>query len=151
MRKIIIILFALWAMISPVAATIPSHISAKFKQVRTAMMLAQDVCSTGKFTFDHPDKVTWTYDGGQTVQLPKEMLVFIRKAITGDFLAENEEFGITEKDGKTILTPKRKQLKKLFKEIHIRINNKTGVAEEVVLYEATGDVTRITFYDITVR
>ncbi len=98
-------------------------------------MLSETIVTTGVMTYEHPDKISWVYDGGVTAQLPAQMLAFIRKAVAGEF------------DTKKL----PKQVKQLFSDVQIEMNEKTNVAKRVILTEVNGDVTTIVFYDVETK
>lgn len=129
----------------------PKHIDANFRQVRSSAMLQQEQIMTGRFVFDSPDRVEWKYDGGVEAHLPEQMLRFIANAVSGGLLEPNEDFDASREGNTLVLTPKKKQMKKLFASITIRFSPKTGIAEEVVMTEAGGDTTIILFTNIHYR
>jgi len=125
------------------------HLSADFTQVRIQVMLAEEQTMTGHFDYTAPNTINWKYDNGIEAKLPPQMLQFISKAVSGDLLEENADFSVTQSGDVVVLTPKRRQLKQLFKEISIRFNSLTGLAGEVTMIEASDDITVITFRNIT--
>ena len=107
-------------------------------------MLAEPQVMTGRFIYDAPNQVTWTYDDGQQATLPEPILRFIGRAVNGRYLTENEDFAVTQTDKVLTLVPNKKRLQKLFSKITITLDNR-GIAEQVVMTEPTGDKTTITF------
>lgn len=134
MKRILTIFLSLMAL-GMMAQTTPAYIHAKFTQTKECMMLNETIVTTGVMTYEHPDKISWVYDGGVTAQLPAQMLAFIRKAVAGEF------------DTKKL----PKQVKQLFSDVQIEMNEKTNVAKRVILTEVNGDVTTIVFHDVETR
>lgn len=126
----------------------PKHIDADFRQVRSSAMLQTDQVLTGRFVFDAPDRIQWKYNGGVEARLPEQMLRFISRAVGGGFLQSDEDFEVSRQGDMLTLTPKKKQLKKMFSSIVIRFSAQTGIAEEVLMTETGGDSTTIYFTNI---
>ena len=127
-----------------------SHLEAQFRQVRESSMLNEPQVLTGQFEYDVPDRVSWTYDSGVQAQLPESMLRFIAKAVDGSYLQQSDDFVVEQTHNAVTLTPKKPRLKKLFSRIVIRFDQ-NGLAEQVVMTDATGDITTITFMNMTAR
>ena len=142
MRKIIVIVFLALSILLNAQQVV--HLDGRFRQVRESSMLSQPQVLTGHFTFDAPNKVVWLYDSGSQASLPEPFLRFISGAVNGTYLQENEDFGVTQTDNQLVLTPKKKRLQKLFSKIEITLNA-SGIAEQVILTEPTGDKTTISF------
>ncbi len=134
MRRIFTIFFSLMAL-GIMAQTTPAYIHAKFTQTKECMMLNETIVSKGVMEYEQPDKISWVYESGITAQLPPQMLAFIRKAVAGEF------------DTKKL----PKQVKQLFSDVQIEMNEETNVAKRVILTEVNGDVTTIVFYDVETR
>ena len=122
----------------------PTHLDGRFKQVRESSMLEEPQVLTGRFTFDAPDKVVWTYDSGVQANLPEPILRFIGGAVNGTYLDNNEDFAILRTGNQLVLTPKKKRMQKVFSKIEMTMNRQ-GIAEQVVMTEPTGDKTTILF------
>jgi len=137
-----------WAAICPAFAF--SHLEAQFRQVRESRMFNEPQVLTGRFEYDVPDQVTWKYDSGVQAQLPEPMLRFIAKAVDGSYLQQSDDFIVEQSQNEVTLTPKKPRLKKLFSQIVIRFAG-DGLAEQVVMTEATGDTTTIFFLNMTAR
>lgn len=136
---------------SKIRPTHASYIEADFRQTRTQALFDVPQTMTGKFTYTAPDIVTWKYDNGIEAELPKEMLRFISKAVSGEYLKNNTEFDVEQNGDVAILTPKKRQIKQFFKEIQIVFNPLTGFAREVLMVEATDDVTKIEFFNMDTK
>lgn len=147
MRKGLYIVLMLAAVTPALAFT---HLDARFRQVRESSMFVEPQVLTGLFSYDVPDQVRWEYDSGVQAQLPEPMLRFIAKAVDGSYLKDNDDFSVAEHDKSVTLTPKKNRLRKLFSTITIRFDA-DGLAEQVVMTEPTGDVTTITFMNMTQR
>lgn len=117
---------------------------ARFKQTRTTMVVTEPIVQTGTFVYMAPDSICWKYDGMEKVQLPKQMLTFIRQAVSGDFNSTKDAFDTRWDEQKLTLTPLKKQIKKFFSKIDILFNS-AGVATTICLEEPNGDLTKIEF------
>ena len=122
----------------------PTHLDGHFTQVRENSMLEDSQVLTGRFVFDAPDQVVWTYDSGMQATLPEPILRFIGGAVNGSYLNENDDFAVQQTDNQLVLIPKKKRVQKVFSRIEIRLNRQ-GIAEQVVMQEPTGDKTTIRF------
>ena len=142
MKKIIVIVFLELSILLNAQQIV--HLDGHFRQVRESSMLEEPQVLTGRFVFDAPDKVQWTYNSGAEATLPEPILRFIGSAVNGSYLQEDEDFAVVQTGNKWTLTPKKKRLQKLFSMIEITLNN-NGIAEQVVMLESTGDKTTILF------
>lgn len=135
-------------------------LEADFVQVKTSALFAEPEESKGHLIYRQPDYLRWEYmspqaivwevDGAKDNVNPqiRQIVLLILKTINGNYLLPNNDFNVSW-DGETaILTPKRRELKQLFACISIRLNAKTGVADEVILYEQSGDETKIRFLNV---
>ena len=135
-------------------------LEADFVQVKTSALFAEPEESKGHLIYRQPDYLRWEYmspqaivwevDGAKDNVNPqiRQIVLLILKTINGNYLQPNNDFNVSW-DGETaILTPKRRELKQLFARISIRLNAKTGVADEVILYEQSGDETKIRFLNV---
>ena len=125
-----------------------THLDGRFRQVRESSMLSAPQIQTGRITFDAPDRVSWRYDDGLQSTLPDPILRFISAAVSGSLFTSNDDFNVTRNDNLVTLTPKKARLKKLFDRIEIHLAP-SGLAEQVLMHEPTGDLTHITFTDMT--
>ena len=134
-----------------------AFLSAEFEQVKTSQLFTEPEVSRGQLTYRQPDYLRWEYtspnayvwevDGAQGNVSPqvRQLMNLILKSVSGAYLQPNEDFEVVMTDNIAELKPKRRELKQLFSKIVIRINLKTEIADEVVLYEKNGDETRIRF------
>lgn len=125
-----------------------THLEGRFRQVRESTLLSAPQVETGRLIYDAPDRVLWQYDSGSTATLPAPVLRFIGGAVNGSLLEETADFAVSRTDNVLTLTPKKPKMRKVFDRIEIRLDTR-GFAEEVVMHEPTGDVTRITFSEMT--
>ena len=142
MKRFLIIVFL--ALSSMLNAQQIVHLDGRFRQVRESSMFAEPQVLTGRFLFDAPDKVVWTYDSGLHATLPEPVLRFIGCAVNGTYLEDNEDFAVVQTGNSMTLTPKKKRMLKVFSQIVITLD-KRGIAEQVIMTEPTGDKTTITF------
>jgi len=136
-----------------------TFLSADFEQIKTSQLFAEPELSKGHLTYREPDYLRWEYtspqalvwemDGAKGNVSPqvRQIVTLILKSVSGAYLQPNDDFNVSMTDNIAELTPKRRELKQLFSKITIRINPKTGIADEVVLYEKSGDETRIRFFN----
>jgi outer membrane lipoprotein-sorting protein len=134
-----------------------TFLSADFEQVKTSQLFAEPEHSNGHLTYRQPDYLRWEYtqpqplvwevDGAKGNVSPqvRQVMTLILKSISGEYLQPNNDFDVKQNGDIADLTPKRRELKQLFRKITIRINPKTGIADEVVLFEKNGDETKIRF------
>lgn len=124
------------------AAVNPAKIrkmEAEFKQTRTSEISSEEKVSEGNFRYNADAGVLlWTYSDGTDWQMSAEMMAILRRVLQGRYEKNNSDFEVHEDGATLILTPKKKQLKVLYKEIQIRFNPFTGYLQEMTLIEATG-------------
>ena len=144
-----ILLFVGLSVSAEISVSKVSHIEAVFRQVKQQAMLTEPQILTGKFVYDAPSKVSWKYDKGIEARLPEQMLNFIAAAVSGQYLETNSDFSVTEQDGVIVLIPLKRQLKKMFSSIKLHL--KDNIAQEVILNEATGDITTISLSNVVSR
>ena len=142
MRRVFIIVFLALSILLNAQEIV--HLDGRFRQVRESSMLSEEQVLTGRFVFDAPDRVSWTYDNGMNATLPEPFLRLIGGAVNGSYLEENEDFAVTRTGKVMTLVPKKKRLQRLFTKIEITLDER-GIAEQVVMSEPTGDKTTITF------
>ena len=143
-----------------VLLVILAFLSADFEQVKTSQLFAEPELSKGHLTYRQPDYLRWEYTAPQTLVWEvdgakgnvspqvRQIMTLILKSVSGEYLQANNDFDVMQNGDIAELTPKRHELKQLFQKIIIRINPKTEIADEVVLYEKNGDETKIRFYDL---
>ena len=151
-----------------------TSLSANFTQEKTSTLFTDKVVQKGKLMYKSPKQLRWEYtfpkamtviftngkvllktDKG-TVSNPNKMLNemgnMIINTINGTFLKDNADFSARyykDKSGNitAVLTPLNKKIKTYYKNITITLNGSSHLADKVVLNEANGDVTTITFSD----
>lgn len=150
-------------------------LSANFVQEKESSLFTEKVTQKGKFCYQAPMQLRWEYTSpkamilifnkeGMTIKSGEEISKKNDKMI-----GEVESMIISILDGKNFnnekdftinyyfdkktnhpivqLIPKNKKIKASFKKIRIVLNNKNHLADQVILEEASGDVTTITFSD----
>ena len=141
MKKLLMLILACLPMLA-MAAVHPAHVrkmEAEFKQTRSSEMTAQDVITTGTFRYNaDANLLTWNYDDGSDWKMSVEMMAVLRRVLQGKYEKSNSDFDAREDGATLILTPKKKNLKALYKEIQIRFNPFTGYLQEMMLIETTG-------------
>ena len=137
-----------------------AFLSADFEQVKTSQLFAEPEYTQGHLTYRQPDYLRWEYTSPQTViweldgtkgnvsAQVRQIMSLILKSVSGEYLQPNDDFHVTTNDNLTELTPKRRELKQLFSKITIRMDSKSEIAEEVILYEKNGDQTNIHFKNV---
>ena len=137
-----------------------SHLEADFVQVKSSLLFAEPEASKGHLTYREPDYLRWEYTSPQPIVWEvngakdnvspqiKQLVVLILKTVNGSYLQPNSDFDVSWEGDWAILKPKRRDLKQLFTKITIRLNPQTGIADEVVLYEQSGDETNIRFFNV---
>jgi len=134
---------------------------ADFVQMKTSSLFAEPEQSTGHLTYRQPDYLRWEYispqpfvwevNGSKDNVNPqvRQIVMLILKSINGSYLAPNNDFNVDWESGEVaVLTPKRREIKQLFDHITIRLNTESGIADEVMLYEQSGDETQIRFLNV---
>lgn len=146
-------LFCLVLLIAPVRL---QQLEADFTQVKTVRLLQDEQHSCGHLTYRAPDYLRWEYTspvpmvwetGGANPQAER-IVTLIMRSVNGDYLDDNDDFTVTRDGDTAILTPRKRELRQLFRQIRIRLNAKTGIADEVQLTEKNGDLTLITFRNV---
>lgn len=149
MKKILLIVLFLsqLCVFAQVSIANLSSANASFCQTKTSMALMKPEIQYGHFIFNAPDKITWKYQNNSSLQLPAPMLDLIRRAVSGDVSVLDKEFNMEWNKQELVLTPKQKQLKRIFSAITIAFET-SGVAKKVVLKELNGDITTIEFMNL---
>lgn len=119
---------------------------ADFLQTRTSVALNEPICQKGHFQFIAPDSIEWRYSN-VSAQLPEQMLGMIKQAVSGQTQQLEQMFSMAWDKNKLTLTPKKKQMQRLFSKIVIDFTSK-GVAQQVLLLEPIGDTTKIEFLNM---
>ena len=120
-------------------------LNADFVQTKQIKLMREPQVSTGHLVYRAPDymqwqyikpnKVTWEMNGEQTNVNPQlqRMLKMIMASISGE--AQN--------DAKL-----QREMKKMFREVNITMNDTGEVAKRVELVEQNGDITVIEFSNV---
>ena len=125
--------------------TVILSLNADFVQTKQIKLLREPQVSTGHLVYRAPDymqwqyikpnKVTWEMNGEQTNVNPQlqRMLKMIMASISGE--AQN--------DAKL-----QREMKKMFREVNITMDDTEEVAKRVELVEQNGDITVIEFSNV---
>lgn len=136
------------------------HLEADFIQLKTVQLLQEQQRSEGHLTYRAPAYLRWEYttpvpmvwetggNDGQTNRQAEQIVQLIMRSVNGEYLTDNEDFIVERMDNVACLTPKKRELRQLFRTIRIRLNQETGIADEVELTEKNGDRTLITFHNV---
>lgn len=151
-------------------------IQCDFTQVRQSAMLKEKLTSKGRMYFEGqnlkwaytaPNKYALTVKGqevyveqdgktkkadGQSGQLFKGIAQVVKGSVTGAALADNGDFTaeMYTQGGKWVakLIPKQAKMKKMFASIHLYFNDSHNAVDKVVMKEANGDTTTVTFSNV---
>ena len=135
--------------------------TAHFVQDKQSQLFAEPQRSKGVLEYRTPDYLRWEYtspkalvwevdgDKGNVNPQVLQMLMMIKQCVKGDFDAAQKSFVVDQNGDQVTLTPKKRELQRMFQRIEIMMNPETEIAKQVVIYEANGDCTTIRFYDIT--
>ena len=164
------------AQLSQAAASMQS-MQCRFVQEKTSTMLAEPSVSEGLMYFIAPDRLRWEYvtpypfalvvNGERIVKVTDgkaEVLVgnanrmyqgiasIIMGSASGKKLFDTSAFDIVLYDDdvywKAEMTPKRRDMKRMFSQLVFRFDKKTNGISRVEFKDASGDVTSIRFEDI---
>jgi len=159
------------------AAAAIRTIDCKFTQVKTLGFLDDKLTSTGRMVYDGSGKLRWEYQqpysyvfilNGQKVhinsqqskqtidisqsRLFKGIAEVMMNSVTGKGLTSNGDFACTMytagNEWQALLTPKRKEMKKLFKDIRLCFSSTKQMVTRVEMTELSGDTTVITLKDV---
>lgn len=149
----------------------------RFVQEKTMAMLSEPSASEGRMFYSSPDKMRWEYlkpyaftlivDGDRIVKKTGEqtevvdsksnrmyqgMISIIMGSATGKKLFDTSMFDVILYDDGTFwkaeMTPKRRDMKRMFSQLVFRFDKKTNTISRVEFVEAGGDVTSIRFEGI---
>ena len=135
--------------------------TARFVQEKQSVLFSEPQRSEGAMVYRTPDYLRWEYTAPQALVWETDgnsgnvnkqilsMLMLIKECVKGDFEAAQKSFVVEQQDETVTLTPKKRELQRLFQRIEITLNPKTSIANQVVIREANGDTTTIRFYDVT--
>ena len=128
------------------AANAPTTLQASFTMVRHSPMLTEDLRSEGEVFLQAPDKICWE------VQRP-----FSRRTVLNGTEESSHRFRMPEAKDFTLssgssdgavrleLTPRRKDLQRMFAKIELTVHPETLLVQEVLLVGKDGDWTAIRF------
>lgn len=149
----------------------------RFVQEKTSSMLAEPSVAEGIMDYTAPDQLRWEYtspyafalvvegeritkitDGqsevleGNANRMYQGMVNLIMGSASGQKLFDTSVFVVVLTDDgdcwKAVMTPKRRDMKRLFKVLVFRFNKETNTISRVQFVEPGGDVTSIRFEDI---
>jgi outer membrane lipoprotein-sorting protein len=156
------------------------RISAIFKEVKTLALLKEPLVQSGRFFHTKPDKFLWEYtkpepktrilNGKSTItyfplekraeefktRFSKRFVKYLGLGTTlRDLVDEFEVELVTKHDiagtDLLVLVPKKRQIKKRISEIRIWLDQKVSHPRRILVTEADGDKTVITFDDLVVN
>ena len=159
------------------AATSMQTMQCRFVQEKTSAMLAEPSVAEGIMEYHAPDRLRWEYtspssfalvvDGERIVKMSdgktevlegnagrmyQGMVNIIMGSASGKKLFDPTVFEVVLFDDdtfwKAVMTPKRRDMKRMFSQLVFRFDKKTNVISRVQLVEASGDVTSIRFEDL---
>ena len=140
-----------------------TSLTADFVQDKQSELFVEPQRSTGVLEYKAPDYLRWEYlslqplvwevegDKGNMNKQIVNMLMLIRQCVQGDFEAAKTNFVVEQKDQHITLTPRKRELMRLFRKIEIMLQSDSQVAKQVVIYEANGDCTTIRFSNIQMQ
>lgn len=150
----------------------------RFTQVKTLRFLNDKMTSSGRMFFmadgrrlrweyQQPYQYTFVINGEkvyiksarntQTIDIRQSRLFqsiaeMMMNSVTGKSLTSSADFGCTMYSGgdewQALLTPNRKEMKKLFKEIRLHFSASKQMVTQVEMTEPSGDTTVITLKDV---
>ena len=154
-----------------------NSISCTFTQVKSLRFLNDKMTSHGRMFYEDSGKLRWEYispykyvfvlngqnvhiksaKSSQTIDIRQSRLFqsiaqMMMNSVTGKCLASDADFScvIYVQDDQWIadLTPKKKEVKKMFKSIRLHFNNKRQMVSQVEMIETGGDTTVVTLNDV---
>ena len=162
------------------AALSMQTLQCRFVQQKTMAMLAEPTVSEGVMVYAAPDRLRWAYekpypfalvvngeqitrivDGKSEVvdaksgKMYQGIVSIILGSASGRNLFDRSLFEVTLFDDGTLwkaeMTPKRRDIKRMFSQLVFRFDKKTNTISQVEMKEAGGDITKIQFEDIQVN
>ena len=159
------------------AAVAMQTLQCRFVQEKTSSMLAEPSIAKGIMHYAAPDRMRWEYtepytfalvvngerivkvtDGkaetmdAKSGRMYQGMVGLIMGSASGKKLFDTTVFDVVMYDDDTFwraeMTPKRRDMKRMFSQLVFRFNKKTNGISCVEFKEASGDVTSIRFEDI---
>lgn len=152
--------------------------SCSFAQTKYLSLLSDKMVSQGKMYYKQPNKLRWEYTSPyqylfifngakvyvgnksrknvidtQTNKVFKEVVRIMMSTVTGTALSNSSDFSIDVADGKSVwkvtLTPKKKEMRKMFTKIELSFNKSNLMIAEINIYEKNNDRTNIRLMNIT--
>ncbi len=149
-----------------------------FTQTKYLSLLSDKMVSEGKMYYKHPNKLRWEYTSPyqylfvfngskvyvgnksrkdvidtQTNKIFKEVARIMMSTVTGTALSNTTDFTVDVANEKTFwrvtLTPKKKDIKKMFSKIELMFNQSNLMITEINIYEKNSDRTNIKLKNIT--
>ena len=159
------------------AAASMQTMQCRFVQSKTMAMLTEPSVSEGRMYFSSPDRLRWEYampyafalvvngerivkvtDGhaevldGNSGRMYQGITSMIMGSASGKKLFDTSAFDIVFYDDGTCwkaeMTPKRRDMKRMFSQLVFHFEKKTQVIDHVEFMGANGDITSIRFEDI---
>ncbi len=167
------------AQINKTVGTLRS-MSCSFTQTKHLSLLSDKMVSEGKMYYSRPNKLRWEYTkpyqylflfNGRKVyvgnksrkdvidtnsnRIFKEVARLMMGTVTGTALSNQTDFSISIEDGKTAwnvtLTPKKKEIKKMFSKIMMAFNKSDMMISEINIFEKNGDRTNIKMSNVKIN
>lgn len=155
-------------------------LSGAFTQVRDITFMKEKLTAKGRFYYDRQNKLRWEYlspysstfvlnngkavarNGKQNKRLDlnsskafQKIAHVITQSITGENLSANKQFSVTfyrkGADYVAVLTPKDKNIKKVYKEIRLTFDDADNMVSTVVLTDPSGDTTTVSLQNVKVN
>lgn len=162
------------------AASKITSITSSFTQVKTISFLNDKVRSMGNLYFTNQQQLRWEYISpyqytfiingekvhikngkrSQTIdvkssQMFKSIARMMMNSITGRNLMDNHDFTsrlyLQGREWVAIMTPRRSQIKKMFKSVTLYFNEQHSMVSRVVMTEPSGDTTVITLSNVKIN
>ena len=159
------------------AAASMQTMQCRFVQSKTMAMLAEPSVSEGRMYFSSPDRLRWEYvtpypfalvvngerivkvtDGkaevleGNSGRMYQGIVGMIMGSASGKKLFDTSAFDVVIYDDgalwKAEMTPKRRDMKRMFSQLVFHFDKKTQVIDHVEFVEPKGDKTTLQFQDI---
>lgn len=149
-----------------------------FTQTKYLSLLSGKMVLEGKMSYKQSNKLRWEYTSPyqylfifngtkvyvgnksrkdvidtQTNKVFKEVARIMMSTVTGTALSNSSDFSIDVADGKSVwkvtLTPKKKEMKKMFTKIELSFNKSNLMIAEINIYEKNNDRTNIRLKNIS--
>ena len=159
------------------AASSMQTMQCRFVQSKTMAMLTEPSVSEGKMYFSSPDRLRWEYltpysfalvvngerivkvtDGkaevldGNSGRMYQGIVSMIMGSASGKKLFDNSAFDVVLYDDgacwKAEMTPKRRDMKRMFSQLVFHFDKKSQVIDHVEFIELKGDKTEIRFEEV---